>query len=85
MQNSFSHIKKKYCGAAFYFSILRKYFLRKVGGFRSHLTTFGPRPHHPCPDTQQFSEEKACFALMKKTTFSSEKCHFSLGKRLFLH
>ena len=32
-----------------------------------------------------FSEEKRPIALSKKTTFSSEKSDFSLGKWLFLY
>jgi hypothetical protein len=40
---------------------------------------------HGFDDHALFSEEKRCISLSKKTTFSSEKSHFSLGKWLFLY
>jgi hypothetical protein len=43
------------------------------------------RAIHSLDDHALFSEEKRCIAPSKKTTFSSEKSDFSLGKWLFLY
>jgi len=77
----------------FYFSYQEKILRRSISIFRITERFFirgapqrrlcvaaKKRSIHRFDDHALLSEEKRCIATSKKTTFSSEKSHFSLGK-----